>query len=112
MNPGLLDELTLRNTIDSFKASLAVTDEHIWKIEWETVEQENFSRWYEVHHFRLTASLFGTILRKKKKARHSTGQISLAYSATKKICINSTERGVQLLLMPMSNTNKVKVIVA
>ena len=39
----LPDELTLRNTVDSFKASLAVTDEDSRKIERETVEQTNSS---------------------------------------------------------------------
>ena len=56
---------SLKNMVQSFKASLSVTEDRIRKIERDTREQQNNSLWYEVRRNRLTASLFGTILQRK-----------------------------------------------
>ena len=91
--PHLPDEQTLRNTVDSFKASLAVTDEDIQKIERETVEQRNSSLWYKVRHFRLTASLFGTIF--KRKPGTPLDKLVMRILQRKRFTSAATEWGVQ-----------------
>ena len=56
---------SLKKTVQAFKASLSVTEESIRKIERDTREQQTSALWYEVRRYRLTASMFGTILHRK-----------------------------------------------
>ena len=56
---------SLKRTAQAFKASLSVTEEDICKIECDTRQQQNSSLWYKVQRYRLTASIFVTILQRK-----------------------------------------------
>lgn len=63
--PALPDTAALHNTIQAFKDSLRVSDENIRKIEHKTREQRTSPLWYHVRRYRITASLFGTVLQRK-----------------------------------------------
>ena len=56
---------SLKQTVEAFKSSLMINEEGICKIENATREQQASSLWYEARRYRLTASMFGTILRRK-----------------------------------------------
>ena len=56
---------SLKRTVEAFKSSLKVSEEAIRKIENETREQRASSLWYEARRYRLTASIFGTVLQRK-----------------------------------------------
>ena len=92
-DPHVPNVPALRNTVDSFKASLAVTDNDIRRIERETVGQRKSSHWYEVHNFRLTASIFGTILRRKPDT--PPDKLDLSILQSKRFTSAATEWGVQ-----------------
>ena len=64
-DPELPNVTALKSTVDAFKASLAVTDDDIHRIERETVGQRKSSHWFDFRRYRITASIFGTILRRK-----------------------------------------------
>lgn len=59
------DDATLRRTVEEFKASLNVSEQVIRKIENDTRQQRNSPLWYSVRRYRITASVFGNILRRK-----------------------------------------------
>lgn len=63
--PTLPDVVGLRQTVEAFKASLAMSDEAIRKVERDTKEQRNSTLWREVRRYRLTASLFGAVFRRQ-----------------------------------------------
>ena len=63
--PALPNTATLLNTIQAFKDSLHLSDEDIRKIEHDTRDQRNSPLWYKVRRYRITASVFGTILQRK-----------------------------------------------
>lgn len=63
--PALPNTTTLRNTVDAFKASLHLSDDNIRNIEQQTREQRNSPLWYNVRRYRITSSVFGTILHRK-----------------------------------------------
>lgn len=65
VNPMPPSTSALRNTVDAFKASLAVSDETIRKVERDTRQQRNSPGWYNVRRYRLTASMFGYVLRRR-----------------------------------------------
>ena len=64
-NPSLPSVSSLRDLVNAFKASLAVSSEVIRKTERETMQQRNSSLWFKVRCYRLTASLFGEIAHRK-----------------------------------------------
>ena len=64
-NPTPPSAAALRITVDAFKASLAVSEESIRKIERDTRQQRKSTVWHSVRRFRLTASMFGNVLRRK-----------------------------------------------
>ena len=55
----------LRYTIEKFKKSLKISEEEARKIERNTREQRLSSLWYSVRRYRLTASSFGEIFRRR-----------------------------------------------
>ena len=63
--PALPDTMALRKTVAALKTSLAVSEAEIRKIERETKDQRNSPVWHEVRHYRITASLFGYVLRRR-----------------------------------------------
>ena len=63
--PNLPPHHDLRYTIVEFKKSLQVSEEEARKIERETREQRFSSLWYSVRRYRLTASSFGEVFRRK-----------------------------------------------
>ena len=63
--PNLPAHHDLRYTIEEFKKSLQVSDEEARKIEIETRAQRFSSLWYSVRRYRLTASSFGEVFRRK-----------------------------------------------
>ena len=64
-SPNLPPHHDLRYTIEEFKKSLHVSEEAARKIEIETREQRFSSPWYAVRRYRLTASSFGEVFRRK-----------------------------------------------
>lgn len=66
-SPGLPCQSDLQYTIEEFKKSLRVSDEEARKIERDTKEQRFSSLWYSVRRYRLTASSFGEIYRRKRE---------------------------------------------
>lgn len=68
--PTLPDIVGLRQTVEVFKASLAMSDEAIRKVERDTKEQRNLTLWREVRRYRLTASLFGAVFRRQPETPH------------------------------------------
>jgi len=60
--PALPDEATLRETVEAFKDSLAISDDAIHRIECEMRQQPNSPLWYEERRYRITALTFGIIL--------------------------------------------------
>ena len=60
--PSLTD---IRENVTAFKRSLEMTAEQLREIEQKTREQRNSHFWFSVRRYRLTASHFGEILRRK-----------------------------------------------
>ena len=60
------DMTQLKQTIQEFKNSFRVTPETGHEIEQLTREQRNSPMWFDVHHHRLTASMFGEVMRRKR----------------------------------------------
>ena len=82
----------LRNTVDSFKASLAVTDNDIRRIERETVGQRKLLAGTRFAIF-VSASIFGTILRRKPDT--PPDKLVLRVLQSKRFTSAATEWGVQ-----------------
>ena len=57
----------LRTTIEAFKESLKMQPEKIQQIEQSTREQRNSPLWFEVRRYRLTASRFGEVLKRRQE---------------------------------------------
>lgn len=57
--------LQLKKTISAFKETLEVTAEKAREIERRTREQLKSPLWYEVRRYRITASMFGSVLSRK-----------------------------------------------
>lgn len=55
----------IRESVSAFKKSLERTAEKLREIEQKTREQRNSHFWFIVRRYRLTASHFGEILRRK-----------------------------------------------
>ena len=64
-DPTHPDISALRKTVEAFKGSLTMSDEAIRNVERDTKKQRNSALWHEVRRYRLTASLFGAILRRR-----------------------------------------------
>lgn len=92
-DPALPNMPALRSTVNAFKASLAVTDEEIRRIERETVGQRNSSRWYDVRRYRITASIFGIILQRKPETLPDS--LVLQILQPKSFTSAATEWGIQ-----------------
>ena len=75
-DPILPDVESLRQTVEAFKSSLALSDEEIRRIESNTRQQSNSPLWFDARRYRITASKFGSILRR----RSSTPPDSLVLS--------------------------------
>ena len=56
---------SLKQTIEAFKSSLSLNEEKVRKIEHDTRQQKNSSLWFEMRRYRLTASLFGSVLQRR-----------------------------------------------
>lgn len=63
--PNLPSCENLQQTIAEFKKSLQVTSEEIRSIERKTVGQRHSPMWFMARRFRITASVFGEVLRRK-----------------------------------------------
>ena len=55
----------IKKTVEEFKKCLAVTEEKAREIERDTREQRNSQLWFNVRRYRLTASYFGDVYRRK-----------------------------------------------
>ena len=64
-DPVLPDVATLRQTVEAFKASLALSAEEIRRIESSTRQQRNSGLWFDVRRYRLTSSKFGSIIHRQ-----------------------------------------------
>ena len=64
-SPSLPCRPDLQFTIQEFKKSLQISQEEVRKIERNTREQRHSSLWYSVRRYRLTASSFGEIFRRR-----------------------------------------------
>ena len=84
---------SLKNTVVAFKESLAVSDEKIIEIERDTRDQRNSSLWFSVRQFRLTSSLFGTVLH--RKANTPPDSLVLCILQQKQFSSAATEWGIQ-----------------
>lgn len=58
---------TLKATVTAFKESLCMSDDAISKVERETRDQRLSSLWFSARRYRLTASHFGEVLRRKSE---------------------------------------------
>ena len=63
--PALPNIVALRETVQAFKDSLTTSGDTIHRIECDTRNQRNSPFWYEVRRYRITASIFGVILRRR-----------------------------------------------
>lgn len=52
----------MKETVRAFKSSLEVSPEKAREIEHNTRQQSSSQLWFDVHRFRITASLFGQVL--------------------------------------------------
>jgi len=91
--PALPDEATLRETVEAFKDSLAISDDAIHRIECETRQQQNSPLWYEVRRYRITASMFGIILRRRPDTPPDSLVLKILQS--KQFRSAATEWGIQ-----------------
>lgn len=64
-DPTLPDVENLRKTVEAFKVSLTMSDEAIREVERDTKNQRKSALWHEVRRYRITASVFGDILRRR-----------------------------------------------
>ena len=55
----------IKKTVEEFKKCLAVTEERAREIEQDSREQRNSQLWFNVRRYRLTASHFGDVYRRK-----------------------------------------------
>lgn len=62
---NVLPKQVIRTEVNSFKESLAVTEAEICRIEKETREQRESLKWFQYRRFRITASFFGEICRRR-----------------------------------------------
>ena len=65
--PGVPDTSSLKETVSAFKESLKVSADKLREIERNTREQRQSPLWFEVRRYRITASRFGEILRRKSE---------------------------------------------
>ena len=66
---SILSKEKIQVEVNSFKESLSVSEADICRIEQETREQRDCLKWFQMRRFRLTASVFGEICRRRQ---HST----------------------------------------
>ena len=64
-SPSLPDTASLLDTVAGFKSSLKITEDQARHIEQNTREQHNSLLWHSVRRYRITASLFGSVLSRK-----------------------------------------------
>ena len=64
-SPSLPDTASLLDTVAAFKSSLKITEDQARHIEQNTREQHNSLLWHSVRRYRITASLFGSVLSRK-----------------------------------------------
>ena len=63
--PILPEIRALKNSVEEFKKSLVMSDEAIHKLERDTKDQRNSTTWHQVQRYRITASKFGAIIRRR-----------------------------------------------
>ena len=66
---SILSKEKIQVEVNSFKESLSVSEADICRIEQETREQRDCLKWFQMRRFRLTASVFGEICRRKDTTR-------------------------------------------
>ena len=64
---SLPDESNLKSTITAFKETLQTSPEQIHEIERNTTMQSQSAQWFAVRKYRITASLFGEVLQRRKE---------------------------------------------
>ena len=64
-HPNIPDDLKVKETVAAFKASLKLSSDKLREIEQNTREQRHSTLWFSVRHYRLTASRFGEVFRRK-----------------------------------------------
>ena len=62
---NILPKQVVQSEVNSFEESLAVTEADICRIERETREQRESLKWFQYRRFRITASYFGEVCRRK-----------------------------------------------
>ena len=64
-SPNIPDTSKLKETVAAFKVSLKLPSDRLREIEQSTREQRHSELWFSVRRYRMTASRFGEILRRK-----------------------------------------------
>ena len=64
-SPNISDTSKLKETVAAFKVSLKLPSDRLREIEQSTREQRHSELWFSVRRYRMTASRFGEILRRK-----------------------------------------------
>ena len=80
----------LRKTIAAFMESLHVNDDKAREFERETRDQRHSSLWYSVHRYRITSSLFGTVL------SHRDTSLVLRIVQPKQFSTAATQHGIEM----------------
>jgi hypothetical protein len=83
----------LQRRVDEFKKSLCLPSEKLREIEQSTRTQSQSSLWHTVRRYRLTASYFGTIY--KRKASTSPHSLVMQIIQRKPFTSEATEWGIQ-----------------
>ncbi len=82
----------LAKTIAAFKESLCTSEDKVRQIERDTQQQRHSSLWYSVRRYRITASLFGTVLSHRDSTRPDN--LVLRIIQPKQFSTPSTQHGV------------------
>ena len=91
-SPRLPDVTVLKETIASFKQSLALSEAEVRAIEQSTKEQRRSPQWFEARRFRLTSSLFGAVM--QRRATTPPDNLVLRIIQPKEFRSNATDWGI------------------
>ena len=91
--PNILDTLKLKETVATFKANLKLPSERLREIEQNTREQRHSELWFSVRRYRITASRFGEILRRKPTTRPDA--LVLSILQPRSFSSDATDWGIQ-----------------
>ena len=84
---------------------MLLNEEKIRKIEHDTRQQKSSSLWFEMRHYRLTVSLFGSVLQRRSDT--PLDSLVLKTLQPKQFSSPATEWGKSVIIADMFNTSTV-----